>query len=524
VLSAGGGYYPVYLFISMATLTILYIIRAKPGERWEVVRTAILVVIVSAGLSAIVLVPYIDGFRYTTRDAPIDIYQYYSQPIQYGLLNYIIHTPEWFRENVLGTASGWNWFYIGWLPVAALTLVPLAYSRSRRQRWPILLSGILFLVLMMWFANRYTPFKYIYEWLPILYNYRFPNRLLILAASPLLILAAQGLEYLYRLSKVVVRHKNRPSVKSAQGSGDAVQDGDSYNIKTGSKVNFKFISRFVNKTLNFLPAHRLVSLYWIIALALTAKTVFDVNSYFAFIDQDLNAESFSVLNWLNNFDTSLYYINLGEGDIYWNWTPAAYSLEMPVINFQYNHHLRSQDEQHAQGSPFFAKEKYLILSVYKKPHLENAKLLKRSTGVNVYYNPDALPYAFSVQPTLLHGTDKLTPEHVSAMDVRLLGPNRVVVKGQPTENGDVLVVLMSDYPGWKLLIDGNPAPVATANGYLGSILQPGEHIYTFYFQPIQHLIGAFISNLTLAVIAIYFSYLAIKKFGTDKKHKLQSST
>lgn len=484
VLSAGGGYFPAYLFVCLGTLTIVSFFLEKSSERWRLVRTAVLVVIFSAALSAIVLVPYLDGYRLTTRDAPLDTYQYFSQPIQYGLLNYIIHTPEWFREDVLGTASGWNWFYIGWLPVAALAFVPLAYSRSRRQRWPILVSGILFAILIMWFANRYTPFKQIYEWLPVLYNYRFPNRLLIVATSPLLIVAALGLEYLYRLSKASVKN---------------------------TKVNYWFSK----KLSRFLPAPRLVSLYWIIVLVLTTRTVFDVNKYFAFVDQDLDTESFTALKWLKSFDPSLYYIDLGGEDIYWNWTPAAYTLEMPVINFQYNHRLRSQDEQHANGSPFFAKARYLILSVHQKPSLDTVTLIKKFRGVNVYYNPEAFPYAFSVQPTLLHEQNKLNPDQVAAMDVRLSGTNRLVIRGEPAQPGDVLVVMMSEYPGWKLLIDGQPAPVAAVNGYLGSIMQPGEHTYVFYFRPGQHLIGAAISNVTLVLVMIYFVCRAFKNFNRN---------
>ena len=43
-------------------------------------------------------------------------------------MNYMIDTPEWFNASVLGTAGGWNWFYIGWLPVVALIFIPLAFS------------------------------------------------------------------------------------------------------------------------------------------------------------------------------------------------------------------------------------------------------------------------------------------------------------------------------------------------------------------------------------------------------------
>lgn len=481
VLSSGGGYFPIYLFVCMATITIFAIFHVKPDERWQVIRAAVLVVIFSAALSAIVLIPYIDGFRYTTRDVPVDIYQYYSQPIQYGLLNYVIYTPEWFRADVLGTASGWNWFFIGWLPIASLALVPLAYSRAQRHRWPILVCGVLFLILIMWFANKFTPIKLIYEFLPFLYNLRFPNRLLIVATSPLLILSAHGLQYLYRINKA------------------------------GVKINRSKIGLLKKKS-NQLFARHLVSLGWVIALAMTTKTVFEVNQYFAFVDQNLNQESFTVLRWLKQHDPSLYYVNIGDGSVYWDWTPAAYLFEMPVINFKLNHSLRSQMAQQSKESPFFATGKYTILSIFKKPIQDNLQLVSQVSEVNVYYNPDALPYAFSTQPSLIQGQNKLLPEQVHAMDVRLLGPNRVEVRGEPAENGDVLVVLMSDYPGWKLSIDGKPAPMAAVNGYLGSSMQSGQHQYTFTFQPGQYLIGACMSIITLVFVIVSFVSIALKRF------------
>lgn len=476
VISTGGGYYPLYLFVSLAVLTIIALLRAKSNERLRQIRTAILVVLFSSALSAVVIGPYLDGFRYTARDTAPDAVQYFSQPIQYGLINYMIYTPEWFRANILGTAGGWNWFYIGWLAIAALAFIPLAFSRSPRQRWPMLTSGILFLILIMWFANRFSPFKQIYDWIPFLYTFRFPNRLLIIAASPLLILSAQALEYTYRVSKAGVK-------------------------------NVRLVYAPPGKKPNILAAHYLVTLLWIVGLITTTKAVYDVNKSFAFADQNLNAKTFAVLKWLKNYDPSLYYVNIGGGVIYWDWTPAAYTLEMPVLNFQYNRRLRTQDMQRSEGSPFTAGAKYQI-SLPDQPAAANAQQLREFEGVFVWYIPDSLPYAFSVRPTLLQEYSKLTTDQVTATKVRINGPNQVIVKGAPRQEGDVLVVLMSNYPGWKLLIDGKPAQITTYNGYLGSKMLPGEHSYVFYFLPMQYIVGASISIITLILmIAIMLSPL-----------------
>ena len=489
VISAGGGYYPVYLFVCLGVLAGVALLHAKSNERLRQVRTAALIALFSLALSAVVLIPYLDGYRYAARDTAPDAVQNFSQPVQYGLINYIVHTPDWFRANVLGTAGGWNWFYIGWLPIAALAFVALAFRQSPRLRWPMSISAILFVVLIMWFANRYSPFKQIYEWIPFLYTFRFPNRLLVIASSPLLILSAQALEYAYRASKAWVR-------------------------------NIKLIYAPSGKKSNTLSARHLVVLLWIVGLITTTKDVYDVNKGFAFIDQNLNTKSFIVLKWLKNYDPSLYYVNIGGGLIYWDWTPAVYTLEMPMINFQYNRRLRSQDIQRAASSPFYAQAKYQISSP-DQPVPPNAQQLREFEGTFVWYVPDTLPYAFSVRPSLIQEFSILPEDQVSAARVRLNGPNQVLVKASPKQEGEVLVVLVSHYPGWKLLIDGKPAPVTPYNGYLGTKMLSGEHSYVFYFLPTQFIVGATISLVTIGLMTLM---LIVSRLRTTNQTKISPET
>ncbi|HXD11201.1 MAG TPA: hypothetical protein VN653_14135, partial [Anaerolineales bacterium] len=163
VISTGGGYYPIYLLVCLAIIFLVAVIKEKAPGRFDLIRSSALIVVCSAALCAVVVLPYLEAYKYLDRDVAPDKIQYFSQPIQYGLINFVVHTPEWFRASVLGTGSGWNWFYIGWLPVAALAFVPLAFSQSARQRWSMLTSGILFAVLMLWFANQFSFFKIVYE-------------------------------------------------------------------------------------------------------------------------------------------------------------------------------------------------------------------------------------------------------------------------------------------------------------------------------------------------------------------------
>jgi len=266
VISTGGGYYPIYLLACLAVLFVIQCLRTIPDERLRQIRTSALVVSFSAALSAVVIIPYIDAYRYSGRDVLPDLVQYFSQPIQYGLMNYMIDTPEWFNASVLGTAGGWNWFYIGWLPVAALLIVPLAFSQSPRKRWPILLSGILFLILLMWFSNRFSPFKKVYDWIPFLYNLRFPNRLLIIATSPLLILSALALEHAYRLSKTWVK-------------------------------NLKLVYAPSGKRYRALAVHYLVTVLWILGLISTTKYVYDGKTNLLLQSTGPSAPPLGALTW-----------------------------------------------------------------------------------------------------------------------------------------------------------------------------------------------------------------------------------
>jgi hypothetical protein len=492
VLSTGGGYYPFYLLVCLLVLFLVMILQATPGERIRQIRTSVLVVVSSLALSAVVILPSMSVYRLSGRNVAQDFVQNFSQPIEYGLLNYVVHSPEWFNTSVLGTASGWNWFYIGWLPIAALAFVPLGLRQSPRRRWGLVISGLLFLVLMMWFANRFTLFKKIYDWIPFLYNLRFPNRLLIVATSPLLILSAQALEYLYRLSKVWSR-------------------------------DLKLVYSPAGKKHKTFQARLLVTLIWLVFLFFTLSTVYDVNKEFAFIDQSIDPKSLSVLRWLKEYDPSLYYVNIGGGAIYWNWTPAAYSLEMPVINFLYSRHLRTQESQQSNYSPFVAMAKYQI-SLSDQTPPANSRKIHEADGILVWQVPNVLPYAFSVSPRLIQDYTHLEMDQVTPIKVRLQGTNQVIARGSPGKTGEALVVLMSYFPGWKLQIDGKPAQLIPYNGYLGAKMLPGEHVYQFYYQPAPYFAGATISVVTLFIFVGIFLFSPLRSRLRNLRRRRSTTT
>lgn len=468
VLTTGGGYYPVYLGVMLIGLGALLVLFAPAAERWTYVRRAVVVSLLAVGLSAVMLLPFVDGFRLTGRDSGMDVNQEGSQPIPYALINYIIGDTEWYDANILGTKGGWNWFFIGWLPVAALALALLAL-RARRYRVPVIILSLFLLLIFAWVANKYLPVSLIYERIPFLLNFRFPNRLLIIAASPLIVLGGLGLQYVYTIAKA---RASRVRIFLAGDKG--MQSARSITLRPFVIGGF------------------------VLFLLFTLQPVYDVNKSWNFSSGRIDPKSFRALEFIKQRDPGLFYTNVGGGFPLFQWMAAAYTLEMPIINFRYNRRLLSMDEQEKPEAPFRAQPRY-ILSLSTEPRPASARLVRSFGDMELAYVPDALPFAFSASSEKLRSGESITFDDATALDARLDGPNRVIVTGEIPENQQ-LVVLVSDYPGWRVSVDNVPAAVEAVNGYLGARAQPGQHTFTFEFHPVIYDIGLIISLGSLALV------------------------
>jgi hypothetical protein len=490
ILLTGGGYYPFYLLGTVPIILLVALISARPEARKPMLQRAIFIAVLIAGLIAVMAFPIFDGYRLIIRESGADVGQSGSQPISYALMNYLIAEPAWLNANILGTANGWNWFYLGPLSLGALLFLALTFH-YRRQR-PILVTMFLLTVVMLvWQASRFAPVKYIYDWIPFLDQLRFPNRLLIIAASPLLILSGFTLQVLY----VKVRTWSRKyilSIKTGRGTY-------SYNMRLKAPFTLVFL----------------------LILFLAVLDTYTVNKQMAFEPGSLDPKSFEVLTWLKRHDPSLYYTDIGGWEIFWSWTPAAVQLEMPVFNFHYNQHLVTQDFQTTSDAAIVASPKYQVLPSIKTPD-EGAVLLHDFDGVLLWYYPKALPVAFLLPETVNLEGGKLESKDVIPLKSAYDGPNQVKVTAHSGNSNERLVVLVSDYPGWKLSIDGKPAKLTPVNYYLGANVLAGEHTYTFVFDPPLYRMGLRITQIFLlvSVLLILSESVALKKaiifLGTQK--------
>lgn len=462
VLASGGGYYPFYLAGCALVLVVMAVMLSKLGEGRIRVRRALAVGLFAAGLSAVVLVPWIDGRTYTVRDRPPEREQPGSQPIPYALINYVVSDPAWLNTTILGTSGGFSWFYMGWLPLAAAAFAPLAFRRAD-LRPGVLTAAALTLFLLAWNANKFTPFKYLYQAIPFFYNLRFPGRLLVIAASPLIVLGGLGLQHLYDAVG-----------RSAGDTGEA------------KPTRGRWLVWFWRSWL-------------LLILLLCSLEAFRLNQQHAFAPWPIDPKSYQALEWLKAHDSGAYYVDIGDGFPEWGWMTTAYTMEIPVINFKYNRHVKSQDAQREPPSPFFAKPKYLLLQPSRE-HPVLARRLKDFDDWTLWEDPDALPFAFSIAESLARSGAPVRSEDAAPLEGKIDGPNRVIVRAA-SQRGGRLVVLVSDYPGWKLTVDGVPAAVVPVNGYLGASLREGTHEYRFRFAPRQFTIGALVSIATLLLAA-----------------------
>jgi hypothetical protein len=70
-----------------------------------------------------------------------------------------------------------------------------------------------------------------------------------------------------------------------------------------------------------------------------------------------------------------------------------------------------------------------------------------------------------------------------------------------------LVLGDSNYPGWEVTVDNQPAPLYTAYGLIRAVPLPGgTHRVHFAFRPRSVLIGGLVSGMALLLVGIVLAW------------------
>jgi hypothetical protein len=227
--------------------------------------------------------------------------------------------------------------------------------------------------------------------------------------------------------------------------------------------------------------------------------VYRINQPVAFTtSQQRNLTAREAIAWLKLEDPGLYYVSAGDWRAFWSWSPAAYELEQPLINLVYNRYLNSWTAQRSAEALVQATPKYQFAWT-DVPAPEGGVLLREFDGVPLYKLPDALPFAFGVAPERLEDVVPLASREVQAFAARWANPNRLEVTASAGAPGQQLVALVSVFPGWRVMADGQPLALAPVNDYLGVQMLSGTHTYTFVYEPPAFYVGLAISAAALAL-------------------------
>jgi hypothetical protein len=108
-------------------------------------------------------------------------------------------------------------------------------------------------------------------------------------------------------------------------------------------------------------------------------------------------------------------------------------------------------------------------------------------------------------PRILTGVLKRPPEGESAgetIEVRPRSPIRLEIEANLAATGLVILADVHD-PGWRLTIDGEPAPILRVNRLMrGAVVPAGRHLLVYTYRPLSVAVGAIGSLAGLGLLGV----------------------
>jgi len=119
------------------------------------------------------------------------------------------------------------------------------------------------------------------------------------------------------------------------------------------------------------------------------------------------------------------------------------------------------------------------------------------------FDPRVLAWIETADPEALRGyLSPRAPLPGESVTITARAPQRVELRARLHQPG---IVILADtcYPGWRLTIDGQPAPILRANRMMrGAAVSTGEHQLVYRYDPWSFRIGAGVSFLGLTALLV----------------------
>jgi hypothetical protein len=126
-------------------------------------------------------------------------------------------------------------------------------------------------------------------------------------------------------------------------------------------------------------------------------------------------------------------------------------------------------------------------------------------GINAaWVHPKALPYSFMVTRQRIDYPEPLRAEHVTALEY-VHSIDHITVNVPPRAEPQVVFAWETNYPGWTVKVNGEPARLESVFGRLGVVIPAGDSAVTvhFSFYPSYLNTGAALSGIGMVLFTVY---------------------
>ena len=478
---SGDTYYSFYMLVTAGLLSLVLLPRLRkqansprlrPGLDTRFLVNLALTAVLALGIMAIQLLPRIEFLQRLSSSNDLTSSQ---TPLQV-LWDYTNKTTN--RPDATNPPISQEEFYayIGLLPILAFALLPLALWK--RERRPILFLLLILLFTFAWIDLNILPWHDLLFKISLLQPIRQLLRVLVYGSFAIILLAGLGLDTLWK-----ILHGASTTPDSSKWAG---------------------LRSYIN-----LAGMAALSL----SLLITAVDVYRANQPFL-QTRETSQEVDHAMTWLRQADSSVYHVRFNPEN---TQHEAVVSNNLFFMDAWYYFTDKRIFEGQLNQRPVQGYANYIVQSASQPPPEASHEIIQQVDGNMIYRMTNSLPFAFSTSLTTLGTSNtELSAQEVSAVPLYLDGPNKmeVITSGQ---NGDILTVMTTNYPGWVLRVDGKIQPMVNVAGYLAARLNPGVHQYTFTFQPLSFRVGLAISLL----FSILAAFLLIGDMQVDWRERRQ---
>ncbi len=515
--------YPQYVLFSLLVEGgyAFWIARSNIAMRWAMLYLAgrwMAAVLIGFLIGAIQLLPTIDALQNSVRQSASADFAGQGSLHSLNLLQLV--APYLFATRVVGENTHELGLYVGAVPLA-LAVFCLMRHRSLQFRTLIIAASITAVAALLWAFGRFGPMGWFQAHVPLLNNFRFPCRAIVIFQLAVAVLATLGMTLLLHQKKSSPR---KSAIESMPRKMWLLPIASVIAIISGLIVWPQYLSDWPLTLMGLLLMSMAV---WLIHFAARGlRWAVPALIVLSAIDLGVYGLSYSVMD---RTDSLANYINST------NVPPALPTTRVSLDITNGNKAAEAQNARRAGDRILFAGWKRVDgyaglepsrqLDYCQSAALQVAGVDWMSTGAKSESQaewirlPKPQPRAWLVTNASVSTNPASDINRISISDTALvgkplslsagtLGDVQVLVDRPGTltfavrcDTQQLLIISESFHRGWHATLDGKDAEVLPANGdFMGVVVLPGNHKVSLNFQPQSLQLGRMVSSFGLGLI------------------------